>query len=152
MPVNDLSRRIRASTDLSTWAGTGRVVRLAMYPLAERENAFAAVQLRAELAASPSRRVMHHLRVEGGRHEVDLVIDLGRGRAFGIEVKAGAAPTRDDARHLIWLRDQLGAQFVGGVVLHSGRAVAELDDRIAAVPLSALWTDPAGIAAPTAVG
>lgn len=105
-------------------------------------DAFVAVQLRAELAASPSRRVMHHLRVEGGRHEIDIVVDLGRGRVFGIEVKAGAAPTRDDARHLVWLRDQLGAAFVGGVVLHSGRAVAELDDRIAALPLSALWTHP----------
>ncbi len=115
-------------------------------------DSFAAVQLRAELAASPSRQVMHHLRAEGGRHEVDLVIDLGRGRAFGIEAKVGAAPTRDDARHLLWLRDQLGPRFVGGVVLHSGRAVAELDDRIAAAPLSALWTDPAGTTTSAVVG
>jgi uncharacterized protein len=103
-------------------------------------DAFAAMQLRAELAATSPRRTMHHLRVEGGRHEIDLVIDLGRGRLFGIEFKAGVAPTREDARHLVWLRDELGARFAGGVVLHSGQAVVELDDRICAVPLSAAWT------------
>ncbi len=107
-------------------------------------DAFAVMQLRAELAAASPRRAMHHLRVEGGRHEIDLVVDLGRGRVFGIEFKAGVAPTRDDARHLIWLRDELGAAFVGGVVVHSGHAVVELDDRIGAVPLSAAWTSPHG--------
>jgi len=107
-------------------------------------DAFAVMQLRAELAAASPRRAMHHLRVEGGRHEVDLVVDLGRGRLFGIEFKAGAAPTREDARHLIWLRDELGKNFAGGVVLHSGRAVVEFDDRIGAVPLSATWARPLG--------
>jgi predicted AAA+ superfamily ATPase len=107
-------------------------------------DAFAAMQLRPEFATSSPRRTMHHLRVEGGRHEVDLVIDLGRGRMFGIEFKAGAAPSREDARHLVWLRDELGEKFVGGIVLHSGQAVVELDDRIAALPLSALWAPTAG--------
>ena len=32
-----LTGSIRATTELSTWAGTGRVVRLAMHPLTERE-------------------------------------------------------------------------------------------------------------------
>ena len=105
-------------------------------------DAFAAMQLRADLAAASPRRAMHHLRVEGGRHEVDLVVDLGRGRLFGIEFKAATAPTRQDARHLIWLRDELGTNFAGGVVLHSGQGVFELDTRIAAVPLSAVWVNP----------
>lgn len=103
-------------------------------------DAFATMQIRAEVASMfPSPR-LHHLRVESGRHEVDLVLDLGHGRVFGIEFKAGAAPTLDDARHLVWLRDQYGSTFVGGVVLHSGRAVVELGDRIAAVPLSMAWS------------
>lgn len=56
-------------------------------------DAFAAVQLRAELAVMPSRREMHDVRVQGGRYEIDLVIHLGRGRVFAIEEKAGAAPS-----------------------------------------------------------
>lgn len=102
-------------------------------------DAFAVMQFRAELAAASPRRAMHHMRVEGGRHEVDLVVDLGRGRLFAIEFKAGTAPTREDARHLLWLRDELGKNFAGGMVLHSGQAVVELDDRIGAAPLSAVW-------------
>ncbi len=108
-------------------------------------DAFAAMQLRAEFAVSSPRMAMHHLRIEGGRHEIDLVIDVGRGRLFGIEFKAGTAPTRWDARHLLWLRDELGENFAGGIVLHAGQAVIELDDRIAALPLSAMWT---GLARP----
>ena len=103
-------------------------------------DAFAAMQLRAELTVASPRRGLYHLRVEGGRHEVDLVVGLGRERLFGIEVKAGAAPIRKDTRHLIWLRDKLGRNFAGGVVLHSGQAVVELGDRIAAIPLSVVWT------------
>ena len=57
----------------------------------------------------------------------------------GIEVKAGVAPTARDARHLVWLRDELGSSFVAGVVLHSGPGIYELDDRVYAVPLCALW-------------
>ena len=34
-----LTGSIRATTELSTWAGTGRVVRLALFPLTEREIA-----------------------------------------------------------------------------------------------------------------
>ncbi|MGL5856840.1 MAG: ATP-binding protein [Angustibacter sp.] len=105
-------------------------------------DAFATSQLRAELAAASPRLAVHHLRVEGGRHEIDLVIDVGRDRLFGVEFKAGAAPTHQDARHLAWLRDELGKNFAGGLVLHAGQAVVELDDRIAALPLSALWTSP----------
>ncbi|MGL5865893.1 MAG: ATP-binding protein [Dermatophilaceae bacterium] len=104
-------------------------------------DAFATMQLRAELAARSQRPALHHLRVEGGRHEVDLVIDAGRQRLFGVEFKAGAAPTREDARHLFWLRDELGANFAGGVVFHTGQAVVELGDQVVALPLSAMWAD-----------
>lgn len=44
---------------------------------------------------------MDHLRVDNGRHDIDAVIDVGRGRLFCIEFKAVAAPLRKDARHLM---------------------------------------------------
>ena len=82
---------------------------------------------------------LHHLRLEAGRREVDLVVELGPGRVLGFEFKAGAAPDANDAKHLFWLRDQLGKDFVGGAVIHSGPAIYELGDRIYAVPLCAVW-------------
>jgi hypothetical protein len=105
-------------------------------------DAFAAAQLRPEFGLASPRMRPYHLRADGGRREVDLLVDVGGGKLFAVEFKAGAAPTREDARHLIWLRDQVGKDFIGGIVLHTGQAVVELDDRIGAGPLSAAWTPP----------
>lgn len=102
-------------------------------------DAFAVAQIRPEVALSHPRPGLHHLRVEAGRREVDLVVELGPNRIVALEFKAGSAPSRRDARHLAWLRDELGSAFVAGAVLHSGPGLFELDDRIFAIPLCALW-------------
>jgi hypothetical protein len=83
---------------------------------------------------------LYHLRQEDGRREVDLIVEYGVGRILGIEIKATSAPSPHDARHLGWLRGQLGDRFVGGLVLHTGPRVFALGDRIIAVPISCLWT------------
>jgi predicted AAA+ superfamily ATPase len=96
-------------------------------------------QLRAELPLSSLDPRFHHLRTEKGRQEIDLVIEYGAGRLVGVEIKAKAAPTAHDGRHLGWLRDELGDRFVHGIVLHTGPATYPLDERITAVPLCAIW-------------
>jgi hypothetical protein len=83
---------------------------------------------------------MYHVRAEGGRHEVDLLFEMSAGRVIAVEVKAAAAVEKHDARHLIWLREALAERFVYGLVLHTGPALFELDERIVAAPISALWT------------
>jgi uncharacterized protein len=103
-------------------------------------DAFAAAQLRTEMALSQPRPPFHHLRDDGGRREVDLVVEIGAGRVIGLEFKAGSAPAEGDAKHLFWLRDELGEDFTAGVVIHSGPAVYELGDRVYAVPLCAVWS------------
>jgi hypothetical protein len=100
---------------------------------------FVAAQLRAELAGSRARPRLYHLRTERGRHEVDLLAELGGGRLIGIEVKATGAPRKGDAGHLAWLRDRTGEKFVGGLVLHTGPRIFELDKRILAAPICSLW-------------
>lgn len=72
--------------------------------------------------------------------EIDLIAELDAHRLVALEVKATAAPRVDSARHLIWLRDQLGERFVAGVVLHTGPRVLPLGDRIIAAPVAALWS------------
>ncbi len=101
---------------------------------------FVAAQLRVELAGSVARPRLHHLRTEQGRHEVDLLAELGGGRVIGIEVKAKGGPGTNDARHLAWLRDEIGERFVAGVVLHTGPHVYKLGERIVAAPISTLWS------------
>ena len=102
-------------------------------------DAFATAQFRPEVALMHPRPALHHLRLEAGRREVDLVVELGSGQVLGFEFKAGAAPNTDDAKHLFWLRDQLGNDFAGGAVIHTGPSIYELGNRVYAVPLCAVW-------------
>jgi hypothetical protein len=70
---------------------------------------------------------------------VDVIVEYGGGSVFGFQIKATASPDVGDARHLSWLRDELGAQFLGGAVLHSGPRAFKLADGIVAAPIAALW-------------
>jgi predicted AAA+ superfamily ATPase len=102
-------------------------------------DAFVVAQLRPELFPSKTRPRLHHLRTGEGRHEVDILAELADERLIAIEVKAGGAVTHADARHLAWLRDEVGDRFLAGLVLHTGPRLFELDERIVAAPIAALW-------------
>lgn len=102
-------------------------------------DTFVLAQLRAEVPCCVSRPRLYHLRQEDGRHEADLVVEYGGGRIIAIEVKASSAPTGRDARHLGWLRDQLGDRFLGGIVFHTGPRAFSLGPDLIAVPIAALW-------------
>jgi predicted AAA+ superfamily ATPase len=103
-------------------------------------DTFVASQIRAELAVARIRPRIYHLREEHGRHEIDLMAELGGGNLLALEIKAAAAPGRQDVRHLVWLRDRLGDRFLRGAVLHTGIRVYELDDRVIALPICAIWS------------
>jgi len=102
-------------------------------------DTFVAAQLRAELAVSELGPRLYHLREEHGRREIDLIVETASGLVIGIEIKASATVTSSDARHLAWLRDEIGNAFAAGIVLHTGPYVFPLGDRLVAAPVSALW-------------
>lgn len=97
-----------------------------------------AAQLRPELEVSSLRPRVFHFREKNGRHEIDLIGEVGSG-VVGIEIKATSAPTSSDSEHLVYLRDKLGSRFLGGAVLHTGPGKFTLSDRIFALPISAIW-------------
>lgn len=101
---------------------------------------FVLAQLRAEGRLGFPQPRLYHLRDRNGSHEVDLIAELDAHRIVAVEVKATAAPRADSARHLVWLRDQLGDRFAAGVVLHTGPGVIQLGDRILAAPISVMWS------------
>ncbi len=102
-------------------------------------DTFVVSQLRAEIVVSESRPRLYHLRQEQGRFEVDVLGELGGGQVVGMEVKASAAPTSSDARHLMGLRDRLGDTFLAGILFHTGPRTFALAERVTAIPISALW-------------
>ncbi len=106
-------------------------------------DTYVAAQLRAEAATSATRPRLYHLREKNGRREIDLLAEVGGGGIVAFEIKATAAPSRGDAKHLLWLRDELGERFRAGVVFHTGPATIQLDDRVAAIPIAGLWSAPA---------
>jgi uncharacterized protein len=102
-------------------------------------DSFVAAQLRPELQLGSMPVSMAHLR-QGGRREVDLVLERRDSALLAFEVKAANDVDLHDARHLVWFRDQLGTdRFRAGLVLHTGRHVRRLDHRVWAVPICAIW-------------
>ena len=102
-------------------------------------DTFVVSQLRAEIAVAEPEITMYHLRQEHGRHEIDVVLEAADGRVVACEIKATAAPVPDMARHLIWLREQLGDDFIAGLLLHTGPRPFRIQERIYALPISSLW-------------
>ena len=102
-------------------------------------DTFVMAQLRVEVALSTKRQRLHHLRTKAGREEVDIIVELPGGKLIAIEIKASAAPTLKDARHLRWFRDRFPDRFLAGAVLHTGPDSLRLDEDIVAVPICALW-------------
>ncbi len=82
---------------------------------------------------------LHHFRDRHGA-ELDLIVsDRRSGRFAGVEIKLTATPVVRHARTLASFRDSYGDRFTVGLVLHAGRHVLPLGDRLWAVPVSALW-------------
>lgn len=102
-------------------------------------EAFVATELLKQRTWSAKTFTLNHFRSSPG-HEVDLVLEDRRQSVVGIEVKAAMSISQKDFKGLIFLRDQLGAQFQAGIVLHAGKQILPMGDRLWAMPISTLWS------------
>jgi uncharacterized protein len=102
-------------------------------------EAFVGMELVRLAGLDPVRATVHHYRTRTGA-EIDFLLEAPDGRVVGVEVKVGSTVGGDDFRHLAALRDALGERFVRGVVLHLGERPLPFGDRLAAWPISALWS------------
>ena len=96
-------------------------------------------ELAKQATWSESHIRLHHWRVSGGP-EVDVVLERDDGQIIGIEAKATDTVTANDFRGLAALRDLVGAQFVQGIVLHTGRQGGiGFGDRLVSLPIASMW-------------
>lgn len=81
---------------------------------------------------------LRHLRLHGGSREVDLILERSDRRVIAIEVKLGGSVDEDDVRHLLWLRDKIGADLLDAVVINTGPQAYRRKDGIAVIPAALL--------------
>lgn len=80
---------------------------------------------------------LSHFRDVNGRHEIDMIIEGDDGKVLAIEVKLSATPDPLDAKHLKWLKSEIGGQLVDSVVIYAGNYAYRHND-VAYVPLALL--------------
>lgn len=90
------------------------------------------------MSASDLRLTPYHFRNQQ-MHEVDIVLERDDGMVVGIEVKSSATVKSSDFAGLHSLAAACGDQFAYGVVLYDSADLVPFGERLAAVPLSALW-------------
>jgi predicted AAA+ superfamily ATPase len=100
---------------------------------------FVAMELHRQISWLDDRPQLFHYRDRDHR-EVDIVIEHRDGSVSAVEVKASATVQERDLRGLRHLKDKLGTRFKAGALLYAGASTVSFGDRLAAVPISGLWT------------
>lgn len=96
------------------------------------------VTLCVRVHAQSAEAAVLHLRLRGGRREVDLILERDDGRILGLEVKLGSALDSSDVEHLRWLAEQMGEDLIDAIVVNTGPGAYRRDDGIAVVPAALL--------------
>ncbi len=96
------------------------------------------VTLNVRVYAQSAEARVHHLRTQGGGHEIDLIVERGDHRVLAIEVKLSATVSDHDVRHLNWLKAEMGAGLLDAIVVTTGNYAYRRADGIAVVPAALL--------------
>lgn len=88
--------------------------------------------------AQVARARVSHMRVQDGRHEVDLILEGRGGRVLAIEVKLSGAISDSDVKHLLWLKEKLGDKLIDALVVHTGPRAYRRPDGVGVVPFALL--------------
>ncbi len=88
--------------------------------------------------AEAARAKVHHLRLQGGTHEVDLIVEREDGRVLAIEVKLSDATRPADVSHLNWLASEAPSLVLDKIVLNTGNLAYRRKDGVAIIPLALL--------------
>ena len=83
---------------------------------------------------------LYHYR-DRQKREIDFIVKNDVGGLLGIEIKSGSAVSRNDARHMVWFKNNIAREreFIG-IVLYTGEITLHLGEDIYAVPMAALWS------------
>jgi uncharacterized protein len=91
------------------------------------------------MTGSDLRLTPYHFR-DQQLHEVDIVLERDDGMIVGIEIKSSATVKGSDFAGLRTLAEACKDRFAYGVVLYDSTELVPFGDRLAAAPLSSLWS------------
>lgn len=96
------------------------------------------VTLCVRVYAQAAEARVRHLRLHGGRREVDLIVERPDQRVLAFEIKLSATVGDDDVKSLLWLREQIGDDLLDAAVIHTGPQAYRRRDGIAVIPAALL--------------
>lgn len=96
------------------------------------------VTLCVRVFARAAEAKVRHLRLHGGRREIDIIVERPDQRALAMEVKLSAAIDAHDVKHLLWIQELLGEDLLDAVVVNTGPSAYRREDGIAVVPAALL--------------
>lgn len=96
------------------------------------------VTLCARVYAQAAEANVRHLRLHGGRREIDLIVERGDGKVLAIEAKLGGTVDDEDVKHLRWLQEALGGNLLDAVVVNTGPRAYRRPDGVGVVPAALL--------------
>lgn len=96
------------------------------------------VTLDVRVHAHAAEATVKHLRTKGGKREVDLIVERDDHRVVAVEVKLARTVDDRDVRHLLWLRERLGADLLDALVVTTGPEAYRRRDGVAVVPAALL--------------
>jgi predicted AAA+ superfamily ATPase len=99
---------------------------------------FVATELLKQLSNGDVKAELYHFRTSDGK-EVDFILERPDGSVLAIEVKRAETVNIDDFKGIKVFRELAGKDFIGGVVLYSGKDVAPFGNDLWAIPFSVLW-------------
>lgn len=129
-------KAIFVDSGLASSLATGAVSQPSVGGLLE---GFVLGELARQLTWSYTNARLYHYR-DRDQHEVDAVLEDNAGYVVGVEVKASETIKSEDFRGLRHLHRRLDDRFRGGFVLYCGPDSLSFGERLACLPISALWT------------
>ena len=99
---------------------------------------YVATELTKLLSFSKTKAALHHFRTSDGK-EVDFVLEKPDGSVFAIEVKKSESVNLHDFKGIQAFAELTKKDFMGGIVLYSGKEAVPFGKNMWAVPFHILW-------------
>jgi hypothetical protein len=99
---------------------------------------YVAMELTKLLSFTDTKAKLYHFRTSDGK-EVDFVMEKPNGNLWAIEVKSSDSVSAKDFNGIKLMQEMTGSDFMGGVVLYSGKEPVPFGKNLWAVPYHVLW-------------